>query len=128
MVWSFDVLKANSPFYAAYYQTVAKAEATGPHEVTFTFTETGNRELPQVIGQLRVLPKHWWAGNDANGKPRSVTETTLEIPLGSGPYRLEKVRAWSHRDLRAGRRLLGQGPARERGPQQLRHAALRVFP
>ncbi|PVZ04088.1 extracellular solute-binding protein [Methylobacterium radiotolerans] len=90
VVWSFDVLKANSPFYAAYYQTVARAAVTGPHEVTFTFTETGNRELPQVIGQLRVLPKHWWTAKDANGKPRSVTETTLEPPLGSGPYRLAK--------------------------------------
>ncbi|MCJ2092621.1 extracellular solute-binding protein [Methylobacterium sp. J-072] len=90
VVWSYGVLKANSPFYAAYYQTVAKAEATGPHEVTFTFTEKGNRELPQVIGQLRVLPKHWWEAKDANGKPRSPTETTLEPPLGSGPYRLAK--------------------------------------
>ncbi|WP_375464785.1 extracellular solute-binding protein [uncultured Methylobacterium sp.] len=90
VVWSFETLKANSPFYAAYYQTVAKAEATGPREVTFTFSETGNRELPQVIGQIRVLPKHWWTGKDAQGRPRNVTETTLEPPLGSGPYRLEK--------------------------------------
>ena len=90
VVWSFGVLKANSPFYAAYYQTVDKAEATGPREVTFTFSEKGNRELPQVIGQLRVLPKHWWEGKDAQGRQRSPTETSLEIPLGSGPYRLEK--------------------------------------
>ena len=90
VVWSFETFKANSPFYAAYYQTVAKAEATGPREVTFTFTETGNRELPQVIGQLRVLPKHWWTAKDAQGRPRNVTETTLEAPLGSGPYKLEK--------------------------------------
>ncbi|MCJ2114468.1 extracellular solute-binding protein [Methylobacterium sp. E-025] len=90
VVWSFETFKASSPFYAAYYQTVAKAEATGPREVTFTFSETGNRELPQVIGQLRVLPKHWWTGKDAQGRPRNVTETTLEPPLGSGPYKLEK--------------------------------------
>jgi len=90
VVWSFGVLKANSPFYAAYYQTVDKAEATGPREVTFTFSEKGNRELPQVIGQLRVLPKHWWEGKDAQGRQRNPTETSLEIPLGSGPYRLEK--------------------------------------
>lgn len=90
VVWSFDVLKANSPFYAAYYQTVTKAAVTGPREVTFTFAETGNRELPQVIGQLRVLPKHWWTGQDAQGRPRDPTQTTLEIPLGSGPYRLAK--------------------------------------
>jgi microcin C transport system substrate-binding protein len=90
VTWSFDVLKANSPFYSAYYHTVAKAEVTGEREVTFTFTEKGNRELPQVIGQLRVLPKHWWEGQDAQGRQRKVTETMLEIPLGSGPYRLEK--------------------------------------
>ena len=90
VVWSFETFKANSPFYAAYYQTVAKAEATGPREVTFTFSETGNRELPQVIGQLRVLPKHWWMAKDAQGRPRNVAETTLEPPLGSGPYKLEK--------------------------------------
>lgn len=90
VVWSFETFKANSPFYAAYYQTVSKAEATGPREVTFTFTETGNRELPQVIGQLRVLPKHWWTGKDAQGRQRNVAETTLEPPLGSGPYKLEK--------------------------------------
>ena len=43
VVWSYETLKANSPFYAAYYQTVAKGEVTGPREVTFTFTENGNR-------------------------------------------------------------------------------------
>lgn len=93
VVWSFEAFKANSPLYAAYYQNVAKAEATGPREVTFTFSETGNRELPQIVGQLRVLPKHWWTGKDASGKPRSVTETSLEPPLGSGPYRLARFEA-----------------------------------
>ncbi|WP_238298525.1 extracellular solute-binding protein, partial [Methylobacterium soli] len=90
VIWSFHILKDNSPFYAAYYQTVSSAEATGPREVTFRFSETGNRELPQVLGQIRVLPKHWWTGKDAAGKTRNPTETTLEIPLGSGPYRLAK--------------------------------------
>jgi len=93
VVWSFEAFKANSPLYAAYYQNVSKAEATGPREVTFTFSEAGNRELPQIVGQLRVLPKHWWTGKDAAGKPRSVTETTLEPPLGSGPYRLARFEA-----------------------------------
>ncbi|WP_018044687.1 extracellular solute-binding protein [Methylobacterium sp. 88A] len=93
VVWSYETLKANSPFYAAYYQTVGKGEVTGPREVTFTFTEKGNRELPQVLGQLRVLPKHWWTGKDAEGRQRDATQTTLEIPLGSGPYRLAKFEA-----------------------------------
>ena len=93
VIWSFDTLKANSPFYAAYYHSVSKAEATGEREVTFRFSEAGNRELPQVLGQMQVLPKHWWTGTDPSGKPRNPAETTLELPLGSGPYRLAKIDA-----------------------------------
>ncbi|TGD96145.1 extracellular solute-binding protein [Methylobacterium nonmethylotrophicum] len=93
VVFSFEVLKENSPQYSAYYHNVTKAEATGPHEVRFTFSETGNRELPQIVGQFPILPKHWWQGKDASGRPRNPTETTLEIPLGSGPYRLARFDA-----------------------------------
>lgn len=93
VVFSFGVLKANSPQYAFYYQNVTKAEALGEREVRFTFSETGNRELPQIVGQMPVLPKHWWEGKDASGRPRNPTETTLEPPLGSGPYRIARFEA-----------------------------------
>ena len=89
VVYSFDVFRKNSPFYGAYYRHVTKLEKTGEREVTFTFDGPGNRELPQIVGQLPVLPKHWWEGTDKNGKKRDVTATTLEPPLGSGPYRLK---------------------------------------
>ena len=89
VLYSFEVLKNNSPFYGAYYRHVAKAEKTGEREITFTFDGPGNRELPQIIGQLPVLPKHWWEGTDKSGRKRDVTQTTLEPPLGSGPYRLK---------------------------------------
>lgn len=93
VIWSFDTLKANSPFYAAYYHTVTGAEPGGEREVVFRFAEAGNRELPQVLGQMQVLPKHWWTGQTKDGKPRNPAETTLEIPLGSGPYRLARFDA-----------------------------------
>jgi len=98
VLFSFDVLKKNSPFYGAYYRHVVKAETTGEREVTFTFDGPGNRELPQIVGQLPVLPKHWWEGTDKSGRKRDVTQTTLEPPLGSGPYRL--------RDFAPGRTLV----------------------
>ena len=89
VIFSFDALKANSPQYAAYYANVTKVEKTAEHEVTFTFDQPGNRELPQIVGQFPIMPKHWWTAKDANGKARSISETTLEQPLGSGPYRVK---------------------------------------
>ena len=89
VLFSFEALKANSPFYGAYYKHVTKLEKTGEREITFTFDGPGNRELPQIVGELFVLPKHWWAGKDQNGKPRDIAATTLEAPLGSGPYRIK---------------------------------------
>jgi microcin C transport system substrate-binding protein len=93
VIYSFETLKANSPTYAYYYANVIKAEKTGEREVKFTFDEKGNRELPQIMGQLLVLPKHWWEGTAQDGRKRDVTQTTLEPPLGSGPYRLKSFDA-----------------------------------
>src|SRR5215208_1695888 len=59
VIFSFEALKANNPQYALYYKNVRNAEQTSEREVTFTFDEKENRELPQIVGQLPVLPKHW---------------------------------------------------------------------
>ncbi|HXX25900.1 MAG TPA: extracellular solute-binding protein [Pseudolabrys sp.] len=88
VIFSLDAFKANSPQLAAYYRHVTKAEKTGERDVTFVFDGPGNRELPQIVGQLSVLPKHWWEGTDAKGRKRDITQTTLEPPLSSGPYRI----------------------------------------
>ena len=90
VIYSFDIFKKNSPQLAAYYRHVTKAEKSGEREITFTFDGPGNRELPQIVGQLQILPKHWWEGTDKSGKKRNVAETTLEPPLGSGPYRIRE--------------------------------------
>lgn len=91
VVWSFDTLKEIYPLFANYYNHVVKAEPAGDRVVRFTFDAPGNRELPHILGQLYVLPKHWWQGKDASGKPRNIRETTLEPPLGSGPYKVMAV-------------------------------------
>ncbi len=93
VIFSFDALKANSPQYAFYFEHVLRAEKTGGHDVTFTFDAPGNRELPQIVGQFPILPKHWWEAKGPDGKPRSIAETTLEPPLGSGPYRIKNFTA-----------------------------------
>jgi microcin C transport system substrate-binding protein len=93
VVWSFEKLIELNPNYTQYYASISGAEVTAPGEVTFTFTETGNRELPLILGQLIVLPQHWWEGTDAEGNPRDIGASTLESPLGSGPYRLASFEA-----------------------------------
>jgi len=89
VIFSFEAFKKNSPQLSAYYRHVSKAEQTGAREVTFTFDSAGNRELPQIVGEINVLPKHWWEGSDKAGKARDVTATTLEPPLGCGAYRIK---------------------------------------
>jgi microcin C transport system substrate-binding protein len=89
VVFSFDAFKKNSPQFSAYYRHVAKVEKIGDRDVMFTFDGPGNRELPQIVGQLTVLPKHWWEGSDESGRKRDIGATTLEKPLGGGAYRIK---------------------------------------
>jgi microcin C transport system substrate-binding protein len=93
VIFSLDALKKNSPMYSAYYRHVVKAEKTGQRDVTFTFDGPGNRELPHIVGELTILPKHWWEGTDAQGRKRDVSATTLEPPLGGGAYRIKDFTA-----------------------------------
>jgi microcin C transport system substrate-binding protein len=89
VIFAFEAFKKYSPQLSAYYRNVTKAEMTGDREITFTANRPGNRELPLIIGELTVLPKKWWEGTDTDGKRRDIGETTLEPPLGSGPYRIK---------------------------------------
>jgi microcin C transport system substrate-binding protein len=89
VIYSLEIFKKHSPQMGAYYRHVTKAEKTGERDVTFTFDQAGNRELPQIVGQLNVLPKHWWEGADKNGNKRDVTATTIEPLMGTGAYRIK---------------------------------------
>ncbi|MBU0801022.1 MAG: extracellular solute-binding protein [Alphaproteobacteria bacterium] len=85
--WSFETLTTKgAPFYRAYYHNVKSVEALDDRRVKFTFDMANNRELPLIVGQMPVLPKHYWT---AEG--RDFTATTLTPPLGSGPYKIGTV-------------------------------------
>lgn len=89
VVWTFNTLvEKGKPFFKAYYGDVTKVEATSDRRVKFTFAHGDNAELPLIISQLVILPKHYWTaeGND-------FSSTSLNTPLGSGPYKIGKVEA-----------------------------------
>lgn len=86
VVFSFNALvKQGAPLYRQYYGDVADVVAETPLQVRFDFKHANNRELPMILGQLPVLPKHWYATRD-------FARGNLEIPLGSGPYRVAAVK------------------------------------
>lgn len=89
VVFSFDEQKKADPVRAITYRDVVKVEKTGDREVTFVFARAGNRDLPLLVSQLAVIPWQYWTGRNANGEARDLSRTTLEPPLGSGPYRIK---------------------------------------
>jgi microcin C transport system substrate-binding protein len=87
VIWTFNTLREKGvPMFQFYYAGVERVEKTGERRLKFHFKPGDNRELPWILGQLPVLPKHYW-------ESRSFEETTLEPPLGSGPYQIGSFEA-----------------------------------
>jgi len=93
VIFSMQAFKKHSPGHANYYRHVARMEQTGEREVTFVFDAPGNREMPLIVGELKVLPRHWWEGTDQAGRKRDIGATTLEPPLGNSAYRIKEFEA-----------------------------------
>jgi peptide/nickel transport system substrate-binding protein len=87
VLFSHQILRDSEvafPYLRSHYSKVASAEQIGEHSVRFTFKAAGDREMPLILGLLPILPKH--------ALTRETFErTTLEPPIGSGPYRVERV-------------------------------------
>ncbi|MGB5445535.1 MAG: extracellular solute-binding protein [Psychromonas sp.] len=80
--FSFELLvEKGAPHYRSYYSGVKEVVVDNDQQVTFYFKEVGNRELPLIIGQIPILPAHFWADKD-------FATASLTIPLGSGPYKV----------------------------------------
>ncbi len=85
VVWTFDTLRDQGhPMYRSYYGDVTKVEPEGERGVRFTFKTANNRELPVILGEMPVLSKKYWSSHD-------FTKTTLDPPLGSGPYKVASL-------------------------------------
>ena len=86
VVFSLETLTTKgSPQYRFIYRGIS-VEKLSPRRVRFTFADASNRELPLLVGQMPILPKHYW-------QSREFDKTTLEPPLGSGPYRVKRFEA-----------------------------------
>ena len=85
VVWTIKTLQEKGhPFYRAYYANVVEAVKEDDHRVRFDFDVAGNRELPLIMGQMPVLPEHYWVD-------KTFESTTLTPPLGSGPYKVASI-------------------------------------
>ncbi|MGE7370219.1 extracellular solute-binding protein [Neorhizobium sp. NPDC001467] len=95
VIFSLEKLKELSAMYSGYYRHVTAAEKTGERDVTFRFDEKNNKELPSIVGDFAILPKHWWEAKDDKGQPRDISKTTLDAVMGSGPYKVAAVQPGS---------------------------------
>ena len=85
VIWTFEILRAKGlPSYRSYYSNVDKVEKEGDRGVRFSFKSAENRELPEILGEMPVLSRAYWSERD-------FEKTTLDPPLGSGPYTVETV-------------------------------------
>ncbi len=85
VVFSFNLLmEEGNPFYRGYYADVERVEALDAHTVRFEFASNHSRELPLIVGQLPILPQHYW-------EERDFSSPTLDRHPGSGPYRIAEV-------------------------------------
>ncbi len=83
VVWTFNTLmEKGHPFYKYYYGDVSEVIKENEKKVRFNFKTNTNKELVLIVGQLPVLPKHYWEN-------KNFEETTLEIPIGSGPFKIK---------------------------------------
>ncbi|PAV26426.1 hypothetical protein CF392_05855 [Tamilnaduibacter salinus] len=87
VVFSYQTLVTDGhPFYRNYYANVGQATALGKHRVRFDFGEDTNRELPLILGQMPIFPKHFWQEHDFTGPG-------LTVPVTSGPYTIDEFEA-----------------------------------
>lgn len=87
--WSFEtLLEKGRPFFRSYYGDVERVEVNGPRSVTFHFKHGDNPELPLIISQIPIFPKHFW-----EQEGRDFASTSLEPPIGSGPYKYGRIDA-----------------------------------
>jgi microcin C transport system substrate-binding protein len=87
VIFTLETYKTKGhPGLRNYYSSIEKAEKVGARQVKLIFGEENNKELPLIAGQMAILPKHYWEGRD-------FEETTLDPPLGSGPYKIAAAEA-----------------------------------
>lgn len=78
------LLKDGHPLYRTALQEVLRVDILNKQRIRFVFKRSGNPLLILRLGELPVLPQHYW-------KDRDFKATTFEPPLGSGPYRITAV-------------------------------------
>ncbi|WP_415887932.1 extracellular solute-binding protein [Neptuniibacter sp. QD37_6] len=87
VVFSLETLRSKgAPFYKAYYADIESVEALNPHRVKFNFRNNLNRELALIVGEIAILPKHFW-------QDRDFQKPSLDIPVASGSYTIDSFDA-----------------------------------
>lgn len=87
VIYTFEILRDHGrPPYNRRLNRVEKMERISDLSVKFTFNDKSNREFPLILGLTPILPKH-------DTDPEGFDTATMDIPVGSGPYKIKQVRS-----------------------------------
>ena len=120
VIFSLEAIKKASPRFAFYYKNVTGAEKVGDHQVRFVFDVKGNRELPLIVGELPILPKHFWESAGTKRRAARSLQIHARGAAGLGALSHQGGRCRPHHRLRARQGLVGQGFAGGEGAMELR--------
>ena len=85
--YSYELLMAHgSPIYKTIFHGIKSVRLIHQNRIRFEFINSENKELALIVGEIPLFPQHFW-------QDKSFTDTSMEIPLGSGPYRIHSVDA-----------------------------------
>ena len=90
VLFTFEtLLKYGHPVYQMHLKQIKKVEIINKYQLKFLFLPNHQRDLALFVASLPVLPKHYY-------KQHNFEQTTLEPPIGSGPYKIKEIKPNYH--------------------------------
>ena len=110
VIFSFKAItEQGSPVYKMYYSDVERVEKINDYEVRFYFKpESNNKELPMILAQFSIFSAKDWQGKD-------FAKPTLQVPLGSGPYKVKDFQVNKYVELQKDQNYWGKDLPTRRG-------------
>ena len=121
VAFSLTTLKSKGhPAYSSVLRDLAEATAEDKRTVQLRFASTRGLDVPALAAAMPIFSEKYYS-------TRPFDETSLEAPLGSGPYRVARFEQGRYVEFERVKNWWGEKPSGLPRPVQFRYAAGRVL-